>query len=189
MWSIDIKENKYINDLCMIYLNVYLAKLQCVTNLDFPEIRGFPFLSYLLGLRSCEVAIIWPTCLHNFSITPTYSARFSSNSRQANPTKKHDAPPPPPPPPPLSARRPPAECHRQKHRRFEIHHVAITRPRPGERKASVFVIFFRVFLLFKERPNKNVGLNPTEKLVSRKFGSKNVDICDNWKWCIYEAMV
>ena len=40
-----------------------LAKLLYFTNLDFPEIRGFPFLSYLLGwgrVRSCEVAIIWP---------------------------------------------------------------------------------------------------------------------------------
>ena len=27
----------------------YLAKLYYFTNLDFPEIRGFPFLSYLLG--------------------------------------------------------------------------------------------------------------------------------------------
>ena len=37
----------------------YLAKLQYFTNLDFPEIMGFPFLSYLLGgNRSCEVAII-----------------------------------------------------------------------------------------------------------------------------------
>ena len=27
----------------------YLAKLNYVTHLDFPQIRGFPFLSYLLG--------------------------------------------------------------------------------------------------------------------------------------------
>ena len=29
----------------------YLAKLKYFTNLDFPEIRGFPFLSYLLGAQ------------------------------------------------------------------------------------------------------------------------------------------
>ena len=30
------------------------------TNLDCPEIRGFPLLNHRLGPRSCEVAIIWP---------------------------------------------------------------------------------------------------------------------------------
>ena len=29
--------------------SIYLANLEYFTNLDFPEIRGFPFLSYLLG--------------------------------------------------------------------------------------------------------------------------------------------
>ena len=29
--------------------SIYLSNLEYFTNLDFPEIRGFPFLSYLLG--------------------------------------------------------------------------------------------------------------------------------------------
>ena len=41
--------------------NMNLAKLQYFTNLDFPEISGFPFLNATFwGPRSSEVAIIWP---------------------------------------------------------------------------------------------------------------------------------
>lgn len=40
-----------------------MTKLWYFTNLDFPELRGLPFLSYLLGVRSHEVAIIWPDFL------------------------------------------------------------------------------------------------------------------------------
>ena len=49
LWSISI--NLWSHTHCPIYF----------TYLDFPEIRGFPFLSYLLGAQnSREVAIIWP---------------------------------------------------------------------------------------------------------------------------------
>ena len=42
---------------------MFLTKLKYFTNLDFRETRGFPFLSYLLGFCSFEVAIIWPNVL------------------------------------------------------------------------------------------------------------------------------
>lgn len=32
--------------------------------MDVPQIRGFPFFSDLLGVTSCEVAIVWPEHLH-----------------------------------------------------------------------------------------------------------------------------
>ncbi len=39
------------------YMYLYdLAKLKYFTNLDFPEIKEIPFLSYHLGFWSCEVA-------------------------------------------------------------------------------------------------------------------------------------
>ena len=42
-----------------VYRRIYLAKRTYFTNLGFPDIRGFPFLPYFFGVRSCEVAIIW----------------------------------------------------------------------------------------------------------------------------------
>ena len=38
-----------------------------ISNLDLPEIKVFPLLNhYLLGVRSCEVAIIWPENVGHF---------------------------------------------------------------------------------------------------------------------------
>ena len=50
-----------------IYLSIYLAKLSYFTNLDFPSSATF-------GVRSCEVAIIWP----DFSF---YILNFQSNMK------------------------------------------------------------------------------------------------------------
>ena len=46
-----------------VNLMMFLTKLKYFTNLDFREIRGFPFLSYLLGFCSFEVAMIWTNVL------------------------------------------------------------------------------------------------------------------------------
>ena len=64
--------------LHVMYMNILiLAKLLYFTNLDFPEIyRGFPLQSPPFGVRSCEVAIIWP--FQNI-VGSMFSSSFSWN--------------------------------------------------------------------------------------------------------------
>ena len=51
-----------------------------ISNLDFPEIKGFPLLNhYFFGVRSCEVAIIWPENVGHFG------SRFIFHSQKNTP--------------------------------------------------------------------------------------------------------
>ena len=52
-----------IQDYRLTYIySIYTGPILIFHQPRFPEIRGFPFLWYLL--RSCKVAIIWPILIH-----------------------------------------------------------------------------------------------------------------------------
>ena len=59
------------------------------TNLDFPEIRVVPFLSYHWGPRSCEVAIIWPDeCIKRLWQWKTFTST-SNKQKLSKAVKSH----------------------------------------------------------------------------------------------------
>lgn len=57
----------------------------------------------------------------------------------------------------------PVECHRQKRRHFEIHHVAITKPRPGEKNQVVMICGLK-------KHQQKCRVEPNKKVVSKKNG-------------------
>ena len=64
-----------------IYISSQIIILQYFTNLDFPEIRGFPFLSYLLGwgrVRSQYMRVRNVFTIHHYSIPTSTTSNNST---------------------------------------------------------------------------------------------------------------